>query len=43
MEGYSLGASDGHLGKVHDFLVDDQRWAVRYMVVDCGYLSWRRS
>jgi sporulation protein YlmC with PRC-barrel domain len=32
--GYYLGATDGDLGHVDDFLVDDLTWAIRYMVVD---------
>ena len=36
--GDKLGASDGELGHVKDFYFDDQKWAVRYLVVDTG--SW---
>lgn len=36
IEGYRLHAIDGDLGKTKDFLFDDQRWAVRYAVVDTG-------
>jgi hypothetical protein len=32
--GYYIGALDGDLGHVEDFLVDDQAWAIRYLVVD---------
>ena len=32
--GYHLHASDGALGHVEDFLVDDLDWAIRYMVAD---------
>ncbi len=32
--GYYLEATDGDLGHVEDFLVDDLSWAIRYMVVD---------
>ncbi len=31
---YHIHASDGDIGHVHDMLVDDQTWAVRYLVVD---------
>ena len=34
--GYNLNASDGEIGKVNDFLFDDQKWAVRYLVADTG-------
>lgn len=36
--GLKLAASDGDIGHVKDFYFDDQRWAVRYVVVDTG--SW---
>lgn len=32
--GYHLHATDGELGHVAGFLVDDETWAVRYLVVD---------
>jgi hypothetical protein len=34
--GRPVAASDGHIGAVKDFLLDDRRWAVRWMVVDTG-------
>ena len=36
LERYTVTATDGNLGSVSDFLVDDQRWAVRYLVVETG-------
>lgn len=32
--GYGIRASDGDLGHVEDFLIDEQDWAIRYLVVD---------
>lgn len=32
--GYHLHASDGEIGHVHGFLVDEETWAIRYLVVD---------
>jgi sporulation protein YlmC with PRC-barrel domain len=32
--GYHIQASDGSLGHVQDFIVDDETWDIRYMVVD---------
>ena len=32
--GYHIQATDGELGHVEDFLVDDRTWAIRYMIVD---------
>ncbi len=34
MTGYSLQAQDGAIGQCHDFLFDDEDWAIRYMVTD---------
>ncbi len=36
--GQKLAATDGEIGHIKDFYFDDQRWAVRYLVVDTG--SW---
>lgn len=32
--GYHIQATDGEIGHVDDFVVDDESWAIRYMVVD---------
>jgi hypothetical protein len=32
--GYYIQATDGDLGHVEDFLVDDETWAIRYSIVD---------
>lgn len=32
--GYYIEASDGDIGHVEDFLVDDLEWAIRYIIVD---------
>lgn len=32
--GYHIEATDGDIGHVEDFLVDDATWAIRYMIVD---------
>ena len=43
LEDYAVGASDGELGTVKDVYFDDQRWAIRYMVVEAGgWLSSRK-
>lgn len=43
IEGYTLNAADGPLGKVADFYFDDLDWTVRYMVVDTGeWLAGRK-
>jgi hypothetical protein len=41
--GYTIGASDGQLGRVTDFLFDDDTWLVRWLVIDTGsWLSGRK-
>lgn len=32
--GYYIEATDGEIGHVEDFIVDDSNWVIRYMVVD---------
>ena len=34
--GYQLLAKDGHMGKVHNFLFNDEDWNIRYLVVETG-------
>ncbi|MBC7562017.1 MAG: PRC-barrel domain-containing protein [Gemmatimonadaceae bacterium] len=36
LEKYAVLASDGEVGTVTDFLVDDEHWTIRYLVVDTG-------
>ncbi|MBS1717184.1 MAG: PRC-barrel domain-containing protein [Armatimonadetes bacterium] len=38
VEGYAIEATDGELGNIVDFIVDDETWTIRYLVVDTG--SW---
>ena len=43
MENFSIRATDGTIGHVMDFLFDDEKWAIRYLVVDTGtWLSSRK-
>jgi sporulation protein YlmC with PRC-barrel domain len=43
LSGYSIAASDGHIGHVHDILFDDDTWLVRWIVVTTGeWLSGRK-
>jgi hypothetical protein len=32
--GFTIHAVDGDIGRVHDLYFDDQRWTIRYLVVD---------
>jgi hypothetical protein len=34
VSGHGIQATDGELGHVEDFLIDEQTWAIRYLVVD---------
>jgi len=34
VSGHHVEASDGEIGHVEDFLVDDRTWAIRYLIVD---------
>lgn len=34
LEGLSIGAIDGPIGKVEDFYFDDESWVIRYVIVD---------
>jgi FtsP/CotA-like multicopper oxidase with cupredoxin domain len=34
--GFSLAAEDGEIGTVKDFYFDDQKWNIRYLVVETG-------
>ncbi len=43
LRGYTVRASDGPIGKVHDVYFDDSTWTARYLVVDTGgWLSGRQ-
>lgn len=43
INGYSISASDGHIGTISDFLFDDANWHVRWLVVETGHwLSGRK-
>jgi PRC-barrel domain len=40
---YAISATDSEIGKVEDFLFDDERWTLRYLVADTGgFLGGRR-
>jgi hypothetical protein len=34
VSGHHVEASDGEIGHVEDFLIDDETWAIRYLIVD---------
>lgn len=36
VEGYRISAADGNIGRIVDFLIDDDNWKVRYFLVETG-------
>jgi len=34
VSGHNIQATDGEIGHVDDFIIDDDTWAIRYMIVD---------
>ena len=32
--GHNIKATDGEIGHVEDFIIDDETWAIRYLIVD---------
>jgi len=34
VSGHHIQASDGDIGHVEDFIIDDETWAIRYLVID---------
>ena len=34
VDGYRIQANDGDIGHVDDFVIDDDSWAIRYLVID---------
>jgi hypothetical protein len=37
VNGYHLQASDGTIGHICDFMMDDQSWAIRQLVIKTGH------
>jgi len=34
VSGYHIQATDGEIGHVDDFIIDDEAWAIRYLIID---------
>jgi uncharacterized protein YrrD len=34
VRGYHIQATDGEIGHVDDFIIDDETWAIRYLIID---------
>jgi hypothetical protein len=43
MEDYTIGATDGVIGRMRDYYFDDEAWVIRYLVVDTGDDSARHK
>jgi hypothetical protein len=37
VNGYHIQASDGMIGHICDFMMDDQSWAIRQLVIKTGH------
>lgn len=43
LNGFTIGGTDGEIGKVKEFYFDDESWTVRYIIVETGsWLSGRK-
>tara|TARA_R110002049_G_scaffold191337_1_gene360251 strand:+ start:15457 stop:16206 length:750 start_codon:yes stop_codon:yes gene_type:complete len=38
LTGFTMGATDGEIGKVKEFYFDDRTWTIRYLILETG--SW---
>lgn len=36
VHGYTIHATDGHIGEAEDFIIDDATWSIHFMVIDTG-------
>jgi hypothetical protein len=43
VRGYGIQGSDDAIGFVEDFIIDDETWEVRYLVVDTSHWWWGRK
>jgi len=34
VSGHNIQAADGEIGHVDDFIIDDETWAIRYLIID---------
>ena len=41
VSGHHIQAEDGEIGHVEDFLIDDETWAIRYLLIDTR--NWRQG
>jgi len=44
VNGYNIAAADGEIGHVDDFIIDDEDWSIRFIVIKTGgWLSGRKT
>jgi hypothetical protein len=43
VRGYTIQGSDDQVGFVGDFIVDDETWELRYLVIDTGHWWWGKK
>jgi sporulation protein YlmC with PRC-barrel domain len=43
VHGYEVESSDGAVGKVSDFILDDETWSIRYLIVKTGNWLWGKQ
>ncbi len=36
VSGYHIQATDGEIGHIEDFILDDETWAIRYLIINTG-------
>ena len=36
LKGFKIDSADGAVGSVREFLIDDETWAIRYLVINAG-------
>jgi sporulation protein YlmC with PRC-barrel domain len=34
VSGYNIYATDGEIGHVEDFIIDDRTWTIRYLIIN---------
>ena len=34
VSGYHIQATDGEIGRIEDFIIDDETWTIRYLIID---------
>jgi sporulation protein YlmC with PRC-barrel domain len=43
VEGYSIHVTDGKLGHVEDFIIDDNSWQIVFLIIDTSSWPWGKK